>query len=393
MADSRLAPGVVLGRYRLERLLGTGGMSSVWKARDERLGRPVAVKILSETLALDSSFVKRFAREARVAAGLSHPNLVGVYDFSADSPRPYIVSEYIEGGTLAERLESGRAIDAEALARQLLSALEHIHKAGVIHRDVKPANVLIDPDGRSRLTDFGVAQPGGGTRMTETGKVFGTLGYMAPEVRQGGDADERSDLYSAGVVIAEATGEHGPADLRALATRLQAEDPQRRPRSAGEALALLDSGQRGTAVLTAPTAVAEPPRTARPGRRRVFRQALLAIAILGAGLALAQLLGSGGSGNSASAGAEKKPRARVVTAPAPDPVTVIQTETVPTTPTATDPCGALRASGGIPPDQKALDKLQKECEKAAKKAAGANGFSGPAAGPDHGPPGSQQGGD
>ncbi|MDX6615775.1 MAG: eukaryotic-like serine/threonine-protein kinase [Solirubrobacterales bacterium] len=380
MADSRLAPGVVLGRYRLERLLGTGGMSSVWKARDERLGRPVAVKILSETLALDSSFVKRFAREARVAAGLSHPNLVGVYDFSADIPRPYIVSEYIEGGTLAERLESGGAIDAEALARQLLSALEHIHQAGVIHRDVKPANVLIDPDGRSRLTDFGVAQPGGGTRMTETGKVFGTLGYMAPEVRQGADADERSDLYSAGVVIAEATGDHGPADLRALAARLQAEDPQRRPRSAGAALALLDSGQQGTAVLTAPTAVA---RTPRRGRRRVFRQALLAIAILGAGLALAQVLGGGGDGNSASAGADKKPRPRVVTAPAPDPVTVIQTETVPTTPTTTDPCGALRASGGIPPDQKALEKIQKACEQATKHAADQGGSI---------PPGHQPGG-
>jgi serine/threonine protein kinase len=383
MADSRLAPGAVLGRYRLQRLLGTGGMSSVWKARDERLGRPVAVKVLSETLALDASFVKRFGREARIAAGLSHPNLVGVYDYSADGPRPYIVSEYVEGGTLADRLASDDPIDAEALTRQLLGALEHIHAAGVIHRDVKPANVLIDPDGRSRLTDFGVAQPGGGTRMTETGKVFGTLGYMAPEVRQGGEADERSDLYSAGVVISEAIGDHGRADLGALAARLRDEDPQRRPRSAGEALALLDSGQASTAVLTAPTAVvAKPSRAPRRGRRRVFQQALLALVVIGAGLAVAQLLGGGDGGNSASAGAEKKPRPRVVTAPAPDPVTVTTVETVKTTPKTTDPCGALRASGGLPPDQKALEKIQKACEKAAKKGAESQSL----------PPGLQPGG-
>src|SRR3954447_26840479 len=151
MSEIRLAPGALLGRYRLERELGTGGMSSVWKASDERLGRPVAVKILSETLALDASFVKRFACEAKVAAGLSHPNLVGVYDFSASDPRPYLVSEYIDGGTLAMLLERGDTIDGRALAGELLGALGHIHDAGVIHRDVKPANILIDRDGRARL--------------------------------------------------------------------------------------------------------------------------------------------------------------------------------------------------------------------------------------------------
>jgi len=164
MADSRLAPGVVLGRYRLERLLGTGRMSSVWKARDERLVGPWRSKILSETLALDSSFVKRFAREARVAPGSRTRTSSGSTTSAADIPRPYIVSEYIEGGTLAERLRIGGAIDAEALARQLLSRPRSHHQSRGIHRDVKPAKVLIDPDGRSRADRLRRRQPGGGTR-------------------------------------------------------------------------------------------------------------------------------------------------------------------------------------------------------------------------------------
>src|SRR4029079_19491944 len=126
-------------------------------------------------------------------------------------------------------------------------AVGHIHDAGVIHRDVKPANILIDRERRARLTDFGVAQPGG-TRMTETGKVFGTLGYMAPEVRAGADADERSDLYSAGIVLGESLGESSDPDLRRLAARMSADDPEQRPQSAAEALSMLDGG------VTEPTA-------------------------------------------------------------------------------------------------------------------------------------------
>ncbi len=257
MGEPRIAGGSVLGRYRLERLLGTGGMSTVWKARDERLGRPVAVKVLSETLALDSSYVKRFAREAKVAAGLSHPNPVRVFDFSASGQRPYLVSEYVEGGTLAMRLEHGDRLDAQAIAEELLGALEHIHAAGVIHRDVKPANVLIDRERHSRLTDFGVAQPGG-TRMTETGKVFGTLGYMAPEVRTGADADERSDLYSAGVVLGEVLGDGGARELRRLVWRLKADDPELRPQSAREALAMLRAKTGDAAPLLVPKTPAAP---------------------------------------------------------------------------------------------------------------------------------------
>ena len=130
-------------RYRLERPLGHGGMASVWLATDERLDRPVAIKVLSDTLAHDDEYLDRFRREAHVAAGLQHPNLVSIYDFEADE-RPFLVMEYISGGDLGERVEAGDVPDAEPLARELLSALRHIHAAGVLHRDIKPQNVLID---------------------------------------------------------------------------------------------------------------------------------------------------------------------------------------------------------------------------------------------------------
>ncbi len=146
------------GRYLLLRPLGLGGMAAVWLATDERLGRPVAIKVLSDTVAGDEEFLQRFSREARVAAGLQHPHLVQIYDFDAGE-RPYLVMEYIEGGTLAERFADREPPAAERLARELLGALRHIHSNGVLHRDVKPHNVLIDAGGHARLTDFGIAQP------------------------------------------------------------------------------------------------------------------------------------------------------------------------------------------------------------------------------------------
>jgi serine/threonine-protein kinase len=140
----RLRDGALLGgRYRLERVLGTGGMATVWLARDERLGRPVAAKILSDTLAADPTYLRRFRREVRLAAGLSHPNLVTVYDFGGEGERPYLAMEYVEGGSLADRISAGtaRALDPSRLARELLGALDHIHGAGIVHRDIKPGNV------------------------------------------------------------------------------------------------------------------------------------------------------------------------------------------------------------------------------------------------------------
>jgi serine/threonine protein kinase len=259
-----LAPGRRIGgdRYTLERLLGSGGMASVWLARDERLDRDVAVKLLSDVLALDESYVERFRREARIAAQLWHPNLVQVYDFDVDGGRPLLVMEVVHGPTLAELLRepSQPPPDPLRLAPELLGALAHIHAAGVVHRDVKPANVLVGDDGRARLTDFGIAQPTGATRLTMTGGVIGTIGYLAPAVVRGERATPRSDLYSCGVVLAACLGKRatGDARLERLIERLTAEESERRPPSAASALALLGGGEPPTT----PTAVATP--RARP---------------------------------------------------------------------------------------------------------------------------------
>jgi serine/threonine-protein kinase len=140
-----IGPGSLLkGRYRVERLLGRGGMASVWRARDEVLDRAVAVKLLSDTISSEPEFLARFRREARVAAGLWHPNLIGVYDYAERAERPYLVMEFVPGGDLASRIKHG-PIDCERLARELLGAVAHIHAAGIVHRDIKPQNVLIAP--------------------------------------------------------------------------------------------------------------------------------------------------------------------------------------------------------------------------------------------------------
>ncbi|MEA2159160.1 MAG: eukaryotic-like serine/threonine-protein kinase, partial [Solirubrobacteraceae bacterium] len=145
----RLVPEETLsdGRYRLERVLGTGGMGSVWLAHDARLGRPVAVKVISDALAVDRQWLRRFEREARAAASVSHPHIVQVFDYSVEEERPYLVMEYVRGGSLADRLTASRphdqGLDVEALARGLLDALAHIHDAGIVHRDVKPGNILL----------------------------------------------------------------------------------------------------------------------------------------------------------------------------------------------------------------------------------------------------------
>ena len=191
-----IAPGRLLGkRYRLERRLAHGGMAVVWLAFDERLRRPVAIKVLSDSLAGDTEYLGRFDREAKLAAGLQHPNLVSIYDFDAGQ-RPYLVMEYVEGGDLAERIAAGDAPPAVAVARELLSALRHIHAAGVLHRDVKPQNVLVDRDGHAHLTDFGIARPRNATAITRAGHVIGTERYLAPEVMAGEPASERSDLFA-----------------------------------------------------------------------------------------------------------------------------------------------------------------------------------------------------
>lgn len=260
MEATELSEGTTLGeegRYHLQRILGTGGMASVWLAEDERLGRQVAVKVLADSLALDPAYVLRFEREARVAARLSHPNLVNVFDFSAAPPRPYLAMEYVPGPTLADVLH-GRARagwDPEAIFRQLMSALDHVHSAGIVHRDIKPGNVLVGPDGRARLTDFGIARPSDGERLTNTGLVIGTARYMAPEVIRGQRPDERSDLYACGVLLRDCLAGGGQSRLHQLADRLAAEEPRRRPASAREALELLDRSQTVPTAALASTSI------------------------------------------------------------------------------------------------------------------------------------------
>jgi len=312
------------GRYVLERPLGHGGMAAVWLANDERLDRPVAVKVLSDTLAGEEGYLKRFAREARTAAGLQDPNLVAVYDFSA-SERPYLVMEYIEGGDLAERIEAGQCPDAERLAAELLSALRHIHAAGVLHRDIKPQNVLIDANGHARLTDFGIAQPRDATTLTRAGHVMGTERYIAPEVLCGEPASERSDLYALGVVLSGASA-NARGELKELIDRLRDEDPARRPPSAAAALATLKRAKpeavtRQTAPLApVPPVVSEPteprprapagapvPEPAVPTSRR--RGGLIALLALAAVTVAAVLIFAFGTGGDEGGGGDGRARA------------------------------------------------------------------------------------
>jgi eukaryotic-like serine/threonine-protein kinase len=384
------ARGDILGRYRLDERIGSGGMASVWRAHDDILGRSVAVKVISDALASDAGFVKRFRREAKVAAGLSHPNLVGVFDFGSD-PTPYLVLEYVEGGTLSERLAARKPVDAERLASELLSALAHIHKAGVIHRDVKPANVLFDRDGRSRLTDFGIARARDATQLTDAGRVVGTAAYMAPEVRAGGEAGERSDLYSAGVLLGEIP--RAAPSVARLAARLAAADPAQRPPSAEAALAMLgDGGAATTATAPLPT---EPMRTAptepmptapmRRGRAAAIGLGTLAAAALAVALISGGDDGSGGSGEApAHAGSTGRSQtATEATATQPTATGPVQHEkpapapkpTAAPTPTAVAPgCAELQAQSDAthgqpkpkgPAGKEAKDAL-KEQEKALK---------------------------
>jgi serine/threonine-protein kinase len=240
-------------RYRLERTLGRGGMAAVWLGHDEVLERPVAVKVLSDTIASDPGFVARFRREARTAAGLSHPNLVGVYDYSDEGERPYLVMQFVPGENLAERLQRGEGVDCDKLARELLEALAHIHQVGILHRDIKPANIIVEPDGTAKLIDFGIALPANATALTNPGLILGTERYAAPEVMAGHSATERSDLYSAGVVLRSCEGQCSRV-LGTLIEWMTSEEPGARPASAGQALARLERAER----IGEPTQVYEP---------------------------------------------------------------------------------------------------------------------------------------
>ena len=209
-AQDTLSGTLFAGRYRVTRKLGGGGMADVYLAEDQELGRRVAIKVLHDRYANDDQFVERFRREATHAAGLSHPNIVSIFDRGETNGSYYIVMEYVEGRTLKELIRSRGPCPIQvaiAYTRQILAALRYAHRNGVIHRDIKPHNVIVDAEGVVKVTDFGIARAGA-SQMTEEGAIIGTAQYLSPEQARGAPVDQTSDLYSTGIVLFElVTGE------------------------------------------------------------------------------------------------------------------------------------------------------------------------------------------
>jgi serine/threonine-protein kinase len=302
------------GRYRVERPLGHGGMASVYLAHDDELDRPVALKLLSQAVGGDPDFRKRFLREAKLAARLTHPNLVAVYDAGEEDDTPYIVMECVDGEPLSELLARRGPLPAPEvveLALQACAGLQHAHDAGLVHRDVKPANLLVRNDDVLKIADFGIARAGESTRLTKQGTILGTAAYLAPEQARGAEVTPAADLYSLGAVLYEAlTGkppfaasnllelarlqEEGtirpprdlepsvPRDVEAAVMRCLARDPAFRPPSAARL------AQELTHTRTAPTRPLEPATApaARPWLRR-FESVPLRGTWIWIGLALA----------------------------------------------------------------------------------------------------------
>lgn len=273
--------GARLGRYRLDDLLGQGGMAEVWRATDERLNRVVAVKVILATHARDAHFRERFRKEAQLVASLDHPNILPVYDYGDEDGQPYLVMPYLEGGTLRDRM-AGAPVPfplAVSWIRQLGDALDAAHAAGILHRDVKPANVLIRKDDRLALADFGIAKIlETSTGLTATGMVVGTPIYMAPEQAQGKPATPASDRYALAVLAYELLSGRPPFDGEsALALMHQHVTAPAPPLSAS-----VHGLPAGLDPLFERALAKEPER--RPATCRTFADQLLAFVPTGAGL-------------------------------------------------------------------------------------------------------------
>jgi eukaryotic-like serine/threonine-protein kinase len=221
---------IVDGRYRILRRIGSGGMADVYEAEDTQLGRRVALKLLHRRFAEDEEFVERFRREASAAAGLSHPNVVQVFDRGEWDGTYYIAMELLEGRNLKQVVREHGALDpalAVDIVLQILKAARFAHRRGIVHRDIKPHNVIVDQEGRAKVTDFGIARAGA-SDMTETGSIMGTAQYLSPEQAQGHPVDARSDLYSIGVVLYELLTGAPPFEADSavtIALKQVAEDP------------------------------------------------------------------------------------------------------------------------------------------------------------------------
>jgi eukaryotic-like serine/threonine-protein kinase len=324
----------IAGRYELIRPLGHGAMAIVDLAQDVELDRPVAPKRLAENLARDDELRRRFLREPRLAARLSHPNVVRVFDVGEDDGRPFIAMEYVEGETLADLVaRRGRlpAAAAASLGVQMCAGLAAAHAAGLIHRDVKPQNLLLGTDGVLKLGDFGIAVGHEGTKLTLAGTVLGTAGYLAPEQARGEQVTAAADVYGVGAVLyellagepsrraaslAELGGENGfrlpdlaarapdaPPELITAITSCLALRPEDRPSSAAALARLLAPIASEADTLSLPAVPARrateilAPRAAPPSRRRMRRRLAAAAALAvaaAAGLAVAIALTSGG---------------------------------------------------------------------------------------------------
>jgi eukaryotic-like serine/threonine-protein kinase len=223
---------VVDERYRLERKIGSGGMADVWLAEDTELGRKVAIKILHDNFAQDKEFVQRFQREAQSAAGLQHPNVVGIFDRGQYGDTYFIAMEYVDGPSMKDLVKGGMSPkDAIDFTRQILNAARFAHRKGIVHRDLKPQNVLIDDEGRARVADFGIARAGENSDITATGSVMGTAQYISPEQAQGKPTTPRSDIYSIGVILYEALTGRVPfeGDSAVAVALKQVSEAPRRP--------------------------------------------------------------------------------------------------------------------------------------------------------------------
>ena len=333
-SDVSPSPTTLAGRYQLVEVVGRGGMGEVWAARDLRLGRDVAVKVLSPQMAGPPDVRERFDFEARSAAKLNHPNVVSVYDTGEHDGLPYLVMELLPGKTLADELAGGPLPPerVRAVGTQILAALGASHSAGILHRDIKPGNVLIATDGTVKVGDFGIAKSSDGMHLTTAGMIVGTVGYLAPERLEGQPATPQSDLYAVGVVLYEALTGRAPyqadtplgliraieanapmplieaspgVDLALAGTvqRAMAKDPSRRFSSAAVMTAALRSdpdetvslGPAPTMAVVAPTAAmqATPAGDSAPGvgnRDRWLRRDHRPLLIVGAVVAALLIL-------------------------------------------------------------------------------------------------------
>ena len=320
-------PGTLGGRYTLVEVLGTGGMATVWRARDEMLGRAVAVKVLSPQYAADPGFLARFDREARHAASVSNPRLVTVFDSGVDDTTPFLVMELVTGRTLRQVLAETGPLppgQAVAIAAAVCEGLEAAHTAGLVHRDITPANIMLAGEA-VKILDFGIARADGTAAGTMTGAILGTAAYLSPEQSAGYPAGPQSDLYSLGCVLFEMlTGappfsaespvgiayrqvhdDPGPPSARrpglppsldAVTARLLAKNPTGRPMSAAAARAglLATLVPDGTAVLPIPPGGVPgfAPQRRRPRRTEIVLAAALAAVLLALAVTLLTRPGS-----------------------------------------------------------------------------------------------------